>query len=630
MIRHSNHQSPTNRGKRKSMSEATLRVDSLVLYKNHAARITSSGDKKIEIQTDNGQSLSVRPKDVTLLHPGPIRAFSELRPPQANSQDEVLAAWELLAGETTTLPDLAELAFSKFTPAIAWALWQLVEDGLYFSGTPDAVTVHTPESVAATQATRAAKAAEEQAWQNFLRHVQAGHYAPQDERYLEDVVALALAQREQSRVLRTLGRTETPQSAHALLLQIGYWNETMNPYPRRLGITITQPDLPLGALPDEARRDLTHLIALAIDDEGSRDPDDAVSWDNGRLWVHVADVGALVPAGSPADEEARERGANLYLPEGTVHMLPAEATAILGLGLQELSPALSFGLVIDDEGKIQELEIVPSWVRVTRLSYDEADEKLATAPFADLYALAQRLLGRRTANGAIELTLPEVKLRVVDDEIVIKPLPPLRSRDLVREAMLITGEAVAQYAQEHGIAIPYSTQDADDEIYHLHGDTLSTMFAMRRLMKPSQYKSEPGRHTGLGMARYAQATSPLRRYTDLLVHQQLRAHLRGEPVLDQQTLMEHMAEASINMRAVRTAERLSNKHWTLAYLRRNPGWRGEGIVVEKSGSRSLVVLPALDLETDVYGRGDLPLDTPLTVMVSEVDLPLLETRFQVK
>jgi len=612
------------------MSAATLRVDSLVLYKNRAARITSSGDKKIEIQTDNGQALSVRPKDVTLLHPGPIRTLSELRPLQGNAQAEVMAAWELLAGETTTIPDLAELAFSHFTPAVAWTLWQMVEDGLYFSGTPEAVTVHTPESVAAIQATRAAKAAEEQAWQRFLNHVQAGYCEPADERYLEEVVALALEQREQSRVLRTLGRQETPQSAHALLLQIGYWNERNNPYPRRLGITTTQPDLPLGALPDEARHDLTHLLAFAIDDEGSRDPDDAISWDNGRLWVHVADVGALVPANSPADEEARARGANLYVPEGTVHMLPAEATAILGLGLQDVSPALSFGMALSDEGKIQQLEIVPSWVRVTRLSYEEADTKLATAPFADLYALAQRLMQRRATNGAIELTLPEVKIRLIDDEIVIKPLPPLHSRDLVREAMLITGEAVAHYAQEQGIAIPYSTQDADDEIYNLHGDTLSTMFAMRRLMKPSQYKSEPARHTGLGMDRYAQATSPLRRYTDLLVHQQLRAHLRGAPVLDQQTLMERMAEASVSMRSVRTAERLSNKHWVLAYLRRNPGWRGEGIVVEKSGSRNLVVLPALDLETDVYGRNDLPLDTPLTVGLAEVDLPLLETRFQVK
>ena len=74
---HTSHLTIHRVGKRNRMSEPTLRVDSLVLYKNRAARITSSGDKKIEIQTDNGQSLSVRPKDVTLLQPGPLRSLSD-------------------------------------------------------------------------------------------------------------------------------------------------------------------------------------------------------------------------------------------------------------------------------------------------------------------------------------------------------------------------------------------------------------------------------------------------------------------------------------------------------------------------------------------------------------------------
>ncbi|MCB0122880.1 MAG: hypothetical protein KDE58_11585, partial [Caldilineaceae bacterium] len=105
--------------------------------------------------------------------------------------------------------------------------------------------------------------------------------------------------------------------------------------------------------------------------------------------------------------------------------------------------------------------------------------------------------------------------------------------------------------------------------------------------------------------------------------------LRGEAVMDGQMLMERMAEASLSMRAVRTAERLSNKHWTLVYLRRHRDWQGEGIVVEKSGNRSLVVLPALDLETDIYGRGELALDQSLRLRVSDINLPLLESRFQV-
>lgn len=71
-------------------------------------------------------------------------------------------------------------------------------------------------------------------------------------------------------------------------------------------------------LPDEPRRDLTGLPAFAIDDEGNLDPDDALSLDGDRLWVHVADAAALIGPDSPADIEARARGATL-LPAGNHH-----------------------------------------------------------------------------------------------------------------------------------------------------------------------------------------------------------------------------------------------------------------------------------------------------------------------
>lgn len=607
------------------MAESTLRVDSFVLYKQRAARVIAGGDKKIEIQTDDGQKLSVRPKDVTFLHAGPLRNLHELKPVAG----EIMAAWELLAGETTTLAELVELAYGDDTPSTTWAAWQLVTEGLYFSGTPDELTVHSAETVDEIRSTREAKVAAEEAWEAFLNRLREGQHDPDDGPLLGDVVALALEQRENSRVLRALGREETPQNAHNLLLQVGYWADTYNPYPQRLGISSLQPDITLPDLPEEERCDLTHLVALAIDDEGSTDPDDALSWDDGRIWIHIADVAAIVAPDSLADREARARGANLYLPEGTIHMLPHDATEMLGLGLQERSPALSFGLRLNDDGEIVDTTITPSWVKVTRITYAEADEQLNEPIFAELYALTKRYAARRQLNGAVELSLPEVKIRVYEGDISIKPLPALRSRDLVREAMLMTGEAVTKYAQANDLAIPYSTQDADGEIHTITGTTLSAMFAKRRMMKASQYKSEPGRHTGLGMEQYVQATSPLRRYTDLLVHQQVRAHLQGIPVMDQQILMERMAEASLSMRAIRTAERLANKHWTLVYLRQQPDWQGEGIVVDKSGNRSVVILPELDLETDIYGRGEFTLDESLSLQVSEVNLPLLETRFQV-
>jgi exoribonuclease-2 len=372
---------------------------------------------------------------------------------------------------------------------------------------------------------------------------------------------------------------------------------------------------------------LTHLTALAIDDAGSRDADDALSWENGRLWVHIADAAALIPPGSAADIEARARGANLYLPEGVVTMLPPQATETLALGLEEISPALSFGLDLDQEGQLIDFEIVPSLVRVTPLSYQEAYQRLHESPLTELHAAAAHYQARRRKNGAIEIDLPEVKIRVEDDQIEIRPLPNLPSRDLVREAMLMAGEAAARYAEMHALPIPYTTQDppADDLPQQR---TPSAYFATRMMMRPSSKSLVAGLHAGLGMDRYAQATSPLRRYLDLVVHQQLRAHLAGQPALDTQAITTLIGETAAGTRATRWTERMSNRHWTAVYLLRHPHWRGEGIVVEQRGRRCRLLLPALGLETNLYAKRELPLDSVVELQLRDVDLAQLEVNFK--
>ncbi|MFZ1395256.1 MAG: hypothetical protein WAS33_00060, partial [Candidatus Promineifilaceae bacterium] len=167
------------------MSE-NFRADTLVLYKNQAARVTNVGDKKINIVTQDGTAVSVRPKDIELLHPGPLRSFGDLAKPPG----ELLTAWELLAGETTTLQELAELAFDEFSPATAWAIWQAVNDGLHFSGTLAEITVHPPEAVAAEKEARAAKAAEVAAWTRFASRVEQGTFLAEDGRFLQEIAAV--------------------------------------------------------------------------------------------------------------------------------------------------------------------------------------------------------------------------------------------------------------------------------------------------------------------------------------------------------------------------------------------------------------------------------------------------------
>ncbi len=595
----------------------SIPTGALVLFHGRPARVTRTGER-LELDL-GGETQRVRPKDVTLLHPGPLGSLSELVP----LAGEMRAAWEILAGSTLSLAELAELAFGKATPAAVWAAWQFVADGLYFSGTPEQVQAATPAELATREAARSAQAAEERAWRAFLERVRRGERASEDERYLKEVEQLALGSASRSRALRELGRAETPQAAHALLLETGHWPPAFNPHPRRLGLPLRPPDLPIPPLPDEPRRDLTHLPAFAIDDEGNETPDDALSLDGARVWVHVADVAALVQPDSDLDREARARAETLHLPEGHVHLFPTALTAVLGLGMQPVSPALSFGIDLDASGAVQGLEITPSWVRVERLSYAQAERRMDAAPFAGLEALMTLRRARRIAAGAIDIDLPEAHLRVdADGEIHIAPILPLRSRRMVEEAMILAGDAAAAFAAGRSIPLAFSAQDSPESI--VPHATLAGMFAMRRLMKRSQYRASPAPHAGLGLAQYAQVTSPLRRYLDLAAHQQLRAGLAGRALIAESALLERIGMVEAALPALRQAEYASEKHWTLVYLLRHPGWRGEAVLVERRGAQGTFLIPSLALEARVAAAAAIDLDARTEVEISSIDLPALE------
>ena len=604
------------------MTENAFQRDSLVLFKNRPARVLQAGDS-LEIEPENGRLLKVRPKDVALLHPGPLSSLADLR----REDGDVETAWELLAGGTTSLTELTELAYGAYTPSTAWMAWQQVAEGLYFGGTAAEIVVYTAEEVNRKRAAREAKAAAEQAWSDFMERLRAGKLLHEDRRHLVEVEALALGKRTSSRALRELGRAQSPERAHALLCELGHWKVTVNPYPQRLEVDTRVPQAALPDLPDETRVDLTHLEAFAIDDEGSEDPDDAVSWHENRLWVHVADVAALVSPDSELDLEARARGCNLYLPEGTLPMLPPPATRVLGLGLQEVSPALSFGLEVNADAGIIKTEVVPSWVRVTRLTYGEAETRLDEPPFKDLMRLAEVSQARRRAQGAVFIELPELKIQVENDEVKLQRLAPLKSRDLVAEAMVLAGESAAQFALAQKIPLPFATQATPEAPQVIEG--LAGMFALRRSLKRSVQTGEPAPHAGLGLAAYCRATSPLRRYLDLVVHQQLRAYLRGEPLMDSQRILERVGAAESVTYNRHQAERLARRHWTHVYLLAHPDWRGQGIVVEKHGPRTIVLIPDLGLEPSLNLRDDPDLNAVLPLAVSGVSLPDLEAHFQV-
>ena len=609
----------------------TPAVGSLVLYKSGPATVLESGTK-IEIKLARGKTVKVRPKDVTELHPGPVADLAALQQgsaglPEEPSEESLAEIGELLDGESTTLAELAELVYGEHSPATAWASWRLLIQGLYFEGSVDAIRARSLEDVTRDREERARKAVEKAAWAGFVERVEAGKIEPADRQYLSDVEELALHKRSASRVLKAIGRDQTPANAHTLLLRLGVWDEFTNPYPLRAGLPVDSPELAVPTLAEEPRRDLTHLDSWAIDDEGNEDPDDAISIDGDRLWVHVADVAALVTPDSELDLEARGRAGTLYLPELTATMLPQAMTTQLGMGLQETSPALSFGIDLNDDGSIADVEVVISQVRVQRLSYNEVDARIDQAPFSQLAAVAERYRVLRQAQGSVTLSFPELDVKVRDGTVHLQPFERLLSRKLVSEAMLMAGEAAARFAVKHDIPFPYATQQIPEEVER-EPQGAAAMMAARRKMRPRRYQGAPAPHQGLGLEMYAQVTSPLRRYLDLVAHQQLRAHALGQTVLDEEQMIERIGATDVVSPLLRKTERFSRQHWTLVWLKANKDWRGDGILMAMQNRNAQFQLPDIGLEIRIPMKQEMQLDQVLPVELTGVDLAQLETHFR--
>ena len=142
--------------------------------------------------------------------------------------------------------------------------------------------------------------------------------------------------RGRGRLDQVLGRPDDPAAVmHALAVEAA----AAEPWPADAAVARDSP-------PADGRLDLRHLATLTIDPEGAKDHDDALSVDGDRVYVHIADVSAHVPAGSGLDAEAAVGPPRVYLPGRVDPMLPAELSSdrcSLRAGADRLAVSLALG-----------------------------------------------------------------------------------------------------------------------------------------------------------------------------------------------------------------------------------------------------------------------------------------------
>lgn len=605
-----------------------IKLNSLVLYRNNPAKITGNSADKFEIELTDKSTKLVRNKDVQLLHLGPAGNLSSLKM-NIQPKEDLLGICKLIDGSSINLTELAELIYAENSPQTAWSAWEQLNDGVYFKGTIEKIEPKSEQEINEVLAKRNAKVAYEKERENLVCRIKSSNILPEDAKFMHEIEQFALGKTPNCRLMEELGTEQTQEKAHEILLRTKHWNNFVNPHPERFGISLkrnSDANLETFLLPEENRRDLTNLETFAIDDEGCNDPDDALSFDGKYLFVHIADVASLITPGSNLDISAMHMASSLYLPEKTLPMLPDGITELFGLGFSEISPALTFKLALDADSKSRIIEIFPSLIKVKSMSYEEAEKHIDSGSLQGIFDMTQKFYDKRITDGAVEIKLPESKIKVEGEKIDIRALPQLRSRKLVEEAMLMTGEAVANFAIENSICIPFSTQSIKEDIAISEG--LAGMFACRRKLKPALIQTNPERHSGLALNHYAKATSPLRRYLDLLIHQQLRAFINKQSLMYDDEVSRKITFIQSSIKDYRSIESNSNRHWTIVYMDSN-AWKGEAVLVDKYDNKGTFIIPELAYELKLPVDRNMELNSIVMLSINGINLPYLNCSFQV-
>lgn len=424
------------------------------------------------------------------------------------------------------------------------------------------------------------------------------------------------------------------------------------------------------------REDLRHLPLITIDPYDARDHDDAVyahaddtpgNPGGHVVWVAIADVAHYVTPGSALDSEARKRGNSSYFPDRVVPMLPDRLSGDL-CSLHEGVPraCLAVRMVLDAQGNKKSHSFIRGLMQShASLNYAEVqaaqdgqpNEKCA--PLMDdvivpLYAAYRSAKLARATRQPLDLDLPERKIVLDEDGKVasIDFADRFDAHKLIEEFMILANvsaaeelmrlqrpllfrvheepspeklEALREVAQASGFTLAkgqvLQTRHLNNLLAQAEGSEFDELINISTLRSMTQayYFPENFGHFGLSLKSYAHFTSPIRRYSDLIVHRALvSGHGWGDDGLSPQDVAgledtaKHISETE---RRSMLAERDTTDRYLAAYLSERVGGEFTGrisgiarfgmfVKLDDSGADGLVPLSTLGNEYFNFNADD--------------------------
>ncbi len=341
--------------------------------------------------------------------------------------------------------------------------------------------------------------------------------------------------------------------------------------------------------------DITDCEAFAVDDPEIADPDDAISLQSigkiYRLGVHISLVSWFIKKGSALDREAMDRAVSVYVPGKNIYMFPERLIREkISLSEKRISPVLSLFADLDDDGTLSRIEFKIAQIRLSaRFSYRELAGLLKSEPrIRQLYSLSLALAERRAMSGGNLIPIPYLKASEVDGEMLFERIDPESPEQLmITEPMILYNHLVSKFLANAGAPGAFRHQP---EPHGRPPSPRNPLYPVKALyaLKRSHLSPEPKPHRGLGFSSYLQATSPLRRFTDLVNQRQVRAILEGR---ETPYNMEEMAELLPDLEEKESGSRRTQREAIHAAVMKHLEGKTVSAVVSNRRRGGLVFLP---------------------------------------
>lgn len=364
---------------------------------------------------------------------------------------------------------------------------------------------------------------------------------------------------------------------------------------------------------DPLRKDFTDVPIITIDGQSTLDFDDAISLENTdtgyTLGIHIIDVDEYVKTDTPIDIAARERASSIYMPDDKLPMIPPGLSEDLcSLKEGHVRPGISTLIRMNRFFEIQDYSIVPSIIKVhSQLSYAEANLLNGKDdPVTTLYKIATTLREKRLKNGAIQITLPEVNVWLEENGDIgySKVDRENPSRMLISEMMIAANALMAEFLASHEVPAVFRSQAAPKErIFSGIETSLTKNFMQRKHLSRAIVGTKPEMHAGLGLKAYVTATSPIRRYHDLLTQRQIKAIFGYNKAYSQYQLDEILQVIAQPLGNTGRIQASRKRYWITKYLEKMRGSAFEALVLDKFRDHYNILLKEFMLEAKLPNTG---------------------------